>query len=149
MFRDAVPPGYQRQQPVKRPSWGRSSVRSRQFRKKTKSPARQRHRAKWIFERMRAEHAFSGCGTIVKNYVRTQRRSQEMFLPLLHTPDEAQADFGEGGWGPPELNKFNQTGPGDRLVGIERYVCDQVSGLFDVMRRYVAGHLKFLSRTLK
>jgi transposase len=58
--------------------------------------AKQRHTAKRIFERLRAEYAFSGGYTIVKNYVRTQRlRSQEMFVPLAHAPGEAQADFGE------------------------------------------------------
>jgi hypothetical protein len=32
----------------------------------------------------------------VKDYVRTQKlRSQEMFVPLVHAPGEAQADFGE------------------------------------------------------
>jgi hypothetical protein len=32
----------------------------------------------------------------VKDYVRTQGlRSQEMFVPLVHAPGEAQADFGE------------------------------------------------------
>jgi transposase len=47
-------------------------------------------------ERLRTEYAFSGGYTIVKDYVRTQRlRSQEMFVPLVHAPGEAQADFGE------------------------------------------------------
>src|ERR1019366_6274609 len=45
---------------------------------------------------LRAEYAFSGGYTIVKDNVRTHRlRSQEMFVPLMHTPGEAQADFGE------------------------------------------------------
>ena len=34
--------------------------------------------------------------TIVKDYVHTaELRSREMFVPLTHTPGEAQADFGE------------------------------------------------------
>jgi transposase len=34
--------------------------------------------------------------TIVKDYVHTQKlRSREMFVPLMHAPGEAQADFGE------------------------------------------------------
>ena len=37
---------------------------------KTK-PAKQRHTAKRIFDRLRAEHAFPGGYTIVKDYVRT------------------------------------------------------------------------------
>jgi transposase len=50
-------------------------------------PTRQRHTAKRIFERLRAEHAFSGGYTIVKDYVRTQRlRSPEMFVPVVRAP---------------------------------------------------------------
>ena len=41
-------------------------------------PAKQRHTAKRIFDRLRAEHAFSGCYTIVKDYVRASTlRSRE------------------------------------------------------------------------
>jgi len=51
---------------------------------------------KRIFERLKAEHAYPGNYTIVKDYVRQSRiSSQEMFVPLSHTPGEAQADFGE------------------------------------------------------
>jgi transposase len=62
---------------------------------KTK-PVKQRHTAKRIFARLRAEHAFTGGYTIVKDYVRAATlRSREMFIPLTHAPGEAQADFGE------------------------------------------------------
>jgi transposase len=60
-------------------------------------PRKQRHTAKRIFERLKAEHAYRGGYTIVKDYVRQFRiSSQEMFVPLSHAPGEAQADFGEG-----------------------------------------------------
>lgn len=59
-------------------------------------PAKQRHSALRIFERLRDEYAFAGCYTIVKHYVRQQKlTSAEMFVPLVHPPGHAQADFGE------------------------------------------------------
>ena len=93
----ALPPGYQRRQPVKRPKLGPwLGAIDAILEEDKRRPARQRHTAKRIFERLRAEYAFSGGYTIVKDYVRTQMlRSQEMFVPLVHAPGEAQADFGE------------------------------------------------------
>ena len=59
-------------------------------------PRKQRHTAKRIFERLRDEHRFEGQYTIVKDYVReNRRRTQEMFVPLSHGPGHAQCDFGE------------------------------------------------------
>ena len=60
------------------------------------APKKQRHTAWRIFERLRDEQQFSGRYTIVKDAVRTWREShQEVFLPLVHPPGEAQVDFGE------------------------------------------------------
>jgi transposase len=97
MLRYAVPPGYQRQQPVKRPKLGPwLGAIDAILEEDKRRPAKQRHTAKRIFERLRAEYAFSGGYTIVKDYVHTQKlRSREMFVPLMHAPGEAQADFGE------------------------------------------------------
>ena len=59
-------------------------------------PRKQRHTAKRIFGRLKAEHGYTGGYTIVKDYVRESKLgSQEMFVPLTHAPGEAQADFGE------------------------------------------------------
>ena len=59
-------------------------------------PAKQRHTAKRIFERLKEEHGFTGGYTIVKDYVRSaELHSREMFIPLTHAPGEAQVDFGE------------------------------------------------------
>ncbi len=56
----------------------------------------QRHTAKRIFDRLRDEYGFTGGYTIVKDYVRERRlRSREVFVPLVHSPGHAQADFGE------------------------------------------------------
>ncbi len=97
MLEYAVPPGYQRQQPNKRPKLGPwVGVIDAILEDDKQRPAKQRHTAKRIFDRLRAEHQFTGGYTIVKDYVRGEHlRSREMFIPLTHAPGEAQADFGE------------------------------------------------------
>jgi transposase len=97
MLRFSVPPGYQRQQPIKRPKLGPwLGVIDAILEDDKARPAKQRHTAKRIFERLKEEHGFSGCYSIVKTYVRgEQQRSREMFVPLIHSPGEAQVDFGE------------------------------------------------------
>jgi len=97
MLEYSVPPGYQRQKPVRRPklaTW--QGVIDAILEDDKQRPRKQRHTAKRIFERLRAEHAYSGGYTIVKDYVREQKLGgQEMFIPLTHAPGEAQADFGQ------------------------------------------------------
>jgi hypothetical protein len=62
-------------------------------------PAKQRHTAKRIFERLKEEHGFTGGYTIVEDYVRSaELHSREMFIPLPHAACEAQADLGEKRW---------------------------------------------------
>ena len=97
MLAYAVPPGYQRQQPIKRPKLGPwLGVIDAILADDKQRPAKQRHTAKRIFDRLKDEHGFTGGYTIVKDYVRgEQLRSREMFVPLTHAPGEAQADFGE------------------------------------------------------
>ena len=97
MLKYAVPPGYQRQQAIRRPKLGPwLGVIDAILEDDKQRPARQRHTAKRIFDRLREEHRFTGGYTIVKDYVRgEQLRSREMFVPLTHPPGEAQADFGE------------------------------------------------------
>jgi len=97
MLQYAVPPGYQRQQPVRRPKLGPwRGVIDAILEDDKRRPAKQRHTAKRIFDRLREEHQFTGGYTIVKDYVRSaELRSREMFVPLTHASGEAQADFGE------------------------------------------------------
>jgi transposase len=97
MLQFAVPPGYQRQQPIKRPKLGPwVGVIDAILDDDKQRPAKQRHTAKRIFERLKEEHGFTGGYTIVKDYVRSaELHSREMFIPLTHAPGEAQADFGE------------------------------------------------------
>jgi transposase len=97
MLQYAVPPGYQRQQPIKRPKLGPwSGVIDAILNDDKQRPPKQRHTSKRIFERLQEEHGFTGGYTIVKDYVRTATlRGQEMFVPLVHPAGEAQVDFGE------------------------------------------------------
>ena len=49
-----------------------------------------------MFDRLRNEYGFRGSYAIVKDYVREHRRGRlEMFVPLVHPPGHAQADFGK------------------------------------------------------
>ena len=97
MRRYRLPPGYRRQQPIRCPKLdGFTGVIDQLLRDDRPRPKKQRHTAKRIWERLRAEHAFTGSYTIVKAYVREQTLGgQEMFVPLAHPPGDAQADFGE------------------------------------------------------
>jgi transposase len=97
MLRYSVPPGYQRQQPVKRPRLGPwVGVIDAILEEDKTRPAKQRHTAKRILDRLREEHGFTGGYTIVKDYVRMATlRGREMFVPLKHPAGEAQVDFGE------------------------------------------------------
>lgn len=57
---------------------------------------KQRHTAKRIHERLCEEEGFSGCYTLVKDYLqKKKRKARECFVPLAHPPGEAQVDFGE------------------------------------------------------
>lgn len=108
MLRYSVPPGYQRQQSIKRPRldpW-LGVIEAILAEDKTR-PVKQRHTAKLLFERLQEEHGFCGGYSTVKNYVRgEQLRSREMFVPLAHPPGEAQADF------PPQQRRPVAGGPG-------------------------------------
>ena len=97
MLHYAVPPGYRREQPVKRPKLGPwLGVIDAILEDDKNRPTKQRHTAKRIFDHLREEHGYPGGYTVVKDYVHRQKvRKQEMFVPLRHAPGEAQADFGE------------------------------------------------------
>src|ERR1700682_6023319 len=61
MLRYSVPPGYQRQQPVKRPRLGPwTGVIDAILEDDKNRPAKQRHTAKRGFDRLREEHGFTG-----------------------------------------------------------------------------------------
>ena len=97
MLRYSVPPRSQRQQPVRRPKLGPwLGIIDTILEEDKFLPVKQRHTAKRIFERLKAEYGFSGGCTIVKDYVhREKRHGREMSIPLTRAPGEGQADFGE------------------------------------------------------
>ena len=95
MLEYAVPPGYQRQQPIRRPKLGPwLGVVDAILNDDKLRPGKQRHTAKRIFDRLKEEHGFAGGYTIVKDYVRGEQvLGREMFVPLTHAPGEAQVTF--------------------------------------------------------
>ena len=97
MMKFSVPPGYVRKKPPAMPKLDPFiPVIDRILGDDKWRPKKQLHTAKRIFERLRDEHGFTGGITIVKDYVAGWRqRAEEMFVPLVHPPGHAQADFGE------------------------------------------------------
>ena len=97
MMTFSVPPGYVRTKPPVRPKLDPfTAIIDKILADDKGQPKKQHHTAKRIFERLRDEHGFTGGVTIVKDYVAGwQQRSAEMFVPLVHPPGHAQADFGE------------------------------------------------------
>ena len=93
----SIPPGYRRKNKARKPRLeGFTGFIDAILADDKIRPKKQHHTAKRIHERLRDEHGFKGCYTIVKDYVREQTvRSQEVFVPLLHPCGHAQADFGE------------------------------------------------------
>ena len=97
MLAFSVPPGYRRTRPPVRPKLdGFTTTIDPIVMADRSAPSKQRHTAKRIYERLRAEHGFAGGYTIVKDYVHERRaRTREVFVPLAHPPGHAQVDFGE------------------------------------------------------
>jgi hypothetical protein len=90
----SVPPGYRRNRPPARPKLDPFiGIIDRILQEDHDRPAKQRHTSQRIFERLRDEHGYAGGVTIVKDYVLGQRqRQREVFVPLRHDPEHAQAD---------------------------------------------------------
>jgi transposase len=97
MMRYSVPPGYRRSRPPARPKLDPfTEIIDQILDDDASMPAKQRHTAKRIFERLRDEHGYGGGYTTVKDYVRVRRRQRrEVFVPLWHPAGHGQADFGE------------------------------------------------------
>ena len=59
------------------------------------APPKQRHTAARIYHRLRGEFGYRGGPSVVRDAVRAWRqRHAEVFVPIAHGPEEAQADFG-------------------------------------------------------
>jgi len=90
------PPGYRLSKERPKPKIGPFLDRIADILESDKQvPKKQRHTAKRLYERIK-EEGYRGGYTQVKEAVsRIKRHSREVFMPLIHRPGEAQADFGE------------------------------------------------------
>lgn len=95
ILKHSEPPGYRLQEPRPKPKMGPYLERIAQIIEEDKAISKkQRHTAKRIYERLR-EMGYAGKYTQVKEAVREITRvKQEVFMPLVHRPGEAQVDFG-------------------------------------------------------
>ena len=95
MCRFSAPPGYVRQKPPGKPKLGPlvpaiDAILAADL----TAPPKQRHTAQRIFERLKAEHGYTGGYTAVKDYVRIARvKSRETFVPLAHPPRSTSIQF--------------------------------------------------------
>ena len=91
------PPGYRQQAARRKAKLGPYLVTIEEILAADReAPAKQRHTAKRIFERLRDEHGYGGGITQVKMAVAALRRhAAEVYVPLSHQPGRAQFDFGE------------------------------------------------------
>jgi len=89
------PPGYRMKHSRPRPKIGPYLEPIAQIIEEDKAlPKKQRHTAKRIYERIK-EMGYEGNYTQVKEAVQEVKRlRQEVFMPLVHHPGEAQVDFG-------------------------------------------------------
>lgn len=96
ILENSQPPGYRMKQERSQPKIGPFLGRIEQILKDDKQiHKKQRHTAKRIFERLKAEDDYTGGYTQVKKAVRGfKRKNSEVFVPLIHRPGEAQVDFG-------------------------------------------------------
>ena len=92
MLAYSAPPGYARKQPVGRPKlcpW--LGIIDQILEEDQSQPKKQRHTAKRIWERLKAEHSFGGGYTIVKDYVReallreSQQQASQSAAPRVRT----------------------------------------------------------------
>jgi transposase len=95
MLAHSEPPGYRQSSERPRPKLGPYLATIQQIIADDKAaPPKQRHTAKRIFERLRSS-GYGGGYTQVKAAVAELRhQTQEVFVPLVHSPGEAQVDFG-------------------------------------------------------
>ncbi len=90
------PPGFRSKVPRARPTLGPFLPIIHQILEADRTaPPKQRHTAKRICDRLRAEHGYTGCASIVRAAVAEWKQGRaEVFVPLAHPPGEAQVDFG-------------------------------------------------------
>ncbi len=98
-LRDAGPPRYTLREPRARPVLGPYVAQiGAWLEADLTSPAKQRHTARRIYERLVEEHGFKGGESTIRRYVREHRPAPlKAFIPLAYDlGQDAQCDFGEG-----------------------------------------------------
>jgi transposase len=97
ILKHSVPPGYRRRKAIRKPKIGAFVPQIAAILEQDKAlPKKQRHTIGRIWQRLRTEFGFTGGITIVGEAVRELRlKGQEVFMPLVHPPGEAQVDFGQ------------------------------------------------------
>ncbi len=90
------PPGYQQAGPRVKPKLGSFLELIHQILEADRSaPPKQRHTAARIYHRLRTEFGYGGGPSGVRAAVRAWRQhNAQVFVPIEHGPEEAQADFG-------------------------------------------------------
>lgn len=137
ILKHSVPPGYQRSATPARPKLDPFVGIIDQILEADKAMLKkQRHTAKRIFERLRDEYGYVGGITIVTDYVRDKkRRSQEVFVPLIHHPGHAQVDFGEAqaviGGEQIKIHYFALTFPHSDAVFVKAYPAETTEAFCD------------------
>ena len=137
MCRFSLPPGYTRTLPISKPKLGALlPVIDAILEADQSAPAKQRHTAKRIFERLRDEHGFAGGYTVVKDHVRIGRaRGREAFVPLAHPPGHAQVDFGEAvgviGGVRQKIHFFCMDLPQSDACFVKAYPCETTEAFLD------------------
>jgi len=98
-LRQAVPPGYRRAVPAACPVMDKFASIVEAWREQDQQrPAKQRHTAQRIYERLSDEHEFKGSSSTIRRYIHKSRSCQApVFMPLAFDPgEEAQVDWHEG-----------------------------------------------------
>jgi transposase len=90
------PPGYQAARPRVKPKLGPFlKIITAILEAARSAPPKPRHTAVRIYHRLRREFGYRGGPSVVGDAVRVwHRRHAEVFVPIEHGPEEAQADFG-------------------------------------------------------
>jgi transposase len=90
------PPGYRAAGPRVKPKLGPFLHTIHQILEDDRlAPPKQRHTAARIFHRLRSEFGYRGGSSVVRAAVAAWRQSNaQVFVPIAHGPEEAQADFG-------------------------------------------------------
>lgn len=96
ILREPEPPGYRRKEPKPAPKSAPFVTTIEAILRADRDVHRkQRHTAKRIWQRLKAEHGATLSYSRVKEVIaESKRRAAEVFVPLMHAPGEAQVDFG-------------------------------------------------------